>query len=71
MKKAILIGASGLVGMNLLDKLLNSDEIGKIVLLNRKNLDISHKKLEQHEIDFNIQENFSEKITGDILFCCK
>jgi len=70
LKTATLIGASGLVGSKLLKKLLKCDEFEEIILLNRKNITISHPKIKQFEIDFEDQSVFLDKIKGDIVFCC-
>jgi uncharacterized protein YbjT (DUF2867 family) len=45
MKKAILFGASGFVGSNLLNELLNNPDYEKVIIVVRKSLDIHHPKL--------------------------
>ena len=66
----MLIGASGLVGSKLLQQLLTWDQLEEIVLLNRKNLELSHPKIKQFEIDFEDQSIYLDKIKGDLVFCC-
>jgi len=53
MKKAIIIGASGLVGSHLVDLLLADTRYEKIVSLVRKKSTKSHSKLEEYCCDFS------------------
>ena len=68
--KAILIGASGLIGSNLLSILLDSPEYYEIVILVRNKLSLQHPKLTQHIIDFDKLESHSALITGHVIFSC-
>jgi len=68
MKTAVIAGYSGLIGSQLLNLLLESDDYGKIVALGRRNLDIHHPKLIQHNIDFNNIDIEEQDI--DDVFCC-
>jgi len=69
-KKAIVAGATGLIGSQLLDILLASDIYNEVVILVRKKLDITHPQLTQLVIDFEQIENYSASITGDAVFSC-
>ncbi|WP_019027604.1 NAD(P)H-binding protein [Colwellia piezophila] len=51
-KVALLAGASGLIGQELLTLLLASPIYSKVVVLVRRPLDINHEKLEQKVVDF-------------------
>ena len=44
MKKILILGASGMIGSELLQFCLDSDEVGKVISITRKKSDISHKK---------------------------
>lgn len=69
MNKVLLIGASGLVGSHLLSFLLKQDSVKELVLLNRKNNNVSDPKLIQHEVDFqNLSDDLFEGV--DVVFCC-
>jgi uncharacterized protein YbjT (DUF2867 family) len=68
--KAILLGASGLIGGLLLNVLLQSSEYKEVVIFVRKELPVKHKKLKQLVIDFNKLETYATEITGDAIFCC-
>ena len=70
MKTAIIIGASGLTGKALLYQLLQDDTFSRVTIFVRKELAISHNKLNQQVIDFNNLNSYKEYIKGDIVFCC-
>ena len=69
-KKAIVAGATGLIGSQLLDILLASDVYNEVLILVRKKLDITHSKLTQLVIDFDHIKNQSSSVTGDAVFSC-
>ncbi|MFN7250127.1 MAG: oxidoreductase [Anaerobacillus sp.] len=69
MKTALLIGASGLVGNELLHRLLESEQYRKVVTLTRKQLDVVNKKLEQHVINFNELDKYEDLFSVDVVFC--
>ncbi|WP_295670802.1 NAD(P)H-binding protein [uncultured Mucilaginibacter sp.] len=70
MAKAIIAGASGLIGGLLLDILLQSSEYKDIVILVRKELPIAHQKLKQLVVDFDKLEDYAAEINGQAIFCC-
>ncbi|MDR1056381.1 MAG: NAD(P)H-binding protein [Prevotellaceae bacterium] len=67
-KKAIVIGATGLVGSELIDLLLQDDNFGEIAAFVRRPILIEHPKLKQHIIDFAQSGNWQSLVTGDVLF---
>ncbi|MDB5087857.1 MAG: NADH(P)-binding [Mucilaginibacter sp.] len=69
-KKAIIAGASGLTGSCLLDILLHQPAYDEVLVLVRKDLPVKHSKLTQMVVDFDKLDDFSVRITGDVLFCC-
>ena len=66
-KKAIVLGASGLVGGHLLRQLLESDAYDQVVSLARRPLELMHPKLVQETLDFDQPD--PSKLMGDDLFC--
>jgi uncharacterized protein YbjT (DUF2867 family) len=66
-KKALVLGASGLVGSHLLHQLLESKQYDQVVSLARRSLDIRHPKLIQETLNFDQPD--PAKIVGDDLFC--
>lgn len=67
-KKAILIGATGLVGSNVLQLLLSDERYESVKVLHRRSTGISHPKLTEHIIDFDDQESWKPLVTGHHLF---
>ncbi len=67
--KAIVIGATGLIGKELVRQLLAKEEFDQVVTLVRKPSGVTHKKLEEVVIDFDEQSSYSKYLTGDVLFC--
>lgn len=70
LKKAVIVGASGLVGNELLHILLNANFYDEVLILVRKELPVQHTKLIQLIIDFNKLDDYSASINGHALFCC-
>ena len=68
--KAVIAGASGLIGSKLLNILLKEDYYDEVLVLVRKELPLSHKKLVQLVIDFERLAEHSSAITGQAVFCC-
>ena len=70
MKTAVIAGASGLVGKQLIFKLIESPEYHKIIVLVRTPIQIKHPKVVQVKVDFDKLNEFREEIKGDHFFCC-
>jgi uncharacterized protein YbjT (DUF2867 family) len=70
MKKshALVIGATGATGRELVNKLLLDDDFSQVTIFVRTAPTIKHEKLKIHEIDFKDLEKYKDKIKGDILF---
>lgn len=68
--KAVIAGASGLIGSHLLDILLQSDYYDEVLALVRKELPLSSKKLVQLVVDFDKLDEYKAAITGHAIFCC-
>jgi uncharacterized protein YbjT (DUF2867 family) len=67
---ALIIGATGLTGSNLLQQLLNDEDFTTVKIFVRTATGITHRKIQENIIDFNAIENIKENITGDVLFSC-
>ncbi len=70
MKTAIILGATGLTGGILLQKLIQDDRYDNIKLFSRKSTGISHPKIEEHLIDMLQLRDHAEAFTADEVFCC-
>jgi len=68
--KAIIAGASGLIGSSLLTILLNGAAYTEVTVLVRKPIGITHPKLREVIVDFYKLEDFATEINGHTLFCC-
>jgi uncharacterized protein YbjT (DUF2867 family) len=68
--KAVIAGASGLIGSNLLKILLNQPEYGEVLILVRKALPLQHEKLVQLVINFDDLAKHAAVITGHAVFSC-
>ncbi len=68
MKKAIVIGASGMVGTQLIKLLLQNDSYSEIVSFVRRPSAVRHNKLNEQVVDFEAIEKWSNLISGDVLF---
>lgn len=70
MKRAVLAGASGLMGSHLLEQLLASDDYSKVTVLVRRGLGRSHEKLDEQIVDFDrLAELGSEVISHADVYC--
>jgi uncharacterized protein YbjT (DUF2867 family) len=68
MKRAVVIGASGMVGTQLIKLLTLSDDYAQITSLVRRPTGLSHPKLTEHIVDFESIEQYAHLIQGDVLF---
>ncbi|WP_264532006.1 oxidoreductase [Flavobacterium sp. N502540] len=68
MKKAILYGASGLVGSYILENLLNNATYEQVIIVVRKDLNIQHPKLKILIGDFNTLSKVIKDIQVDEVF---
>ena len=69
-KKAIIAGASGLIGSLLLDIILQRSGYDEVLILVRKELPLQHIKLKQQVVDFDRLTEYSASLTGDVIFSC-
>lgn len=70
MRTALLLGATGLVGGHCLDLLLKDKAYAKVVSIGRRETAREDPRLEQHTVDFERLEDYSELMRADDLFCC-
>ncbi len=66
-KKAIIIGATGLVGGHILRLLLEHPNYDEVTILVRRKIDLLHPKLNQQIFDFEKPDN--ELINADEIYC--
>lgn len=69
-KTALLFGATGAVGREVLHLLINDHRYDRIIVFSRKVIPIEHPKLEIILDALSDLDKISHKIEGDELFCC-
>jgi len=69
-KTAIILGASGLTGSYLLQKLIKEESFSTIKLFSRSKIEGLPNHIEQYIVDLLKLEDFKADFTGDIVFCC-
>jgi uncharacterized protein YbjT (DUF2867 family) len=69
-KRVIIAGASGLIGSELLNLLLENDKIDEVVALVRKPLTVSNLKLIQILTNFDSLRDIKKDLIGDAVYCC-
>lgn len=67
MKTALVLGATGLVGHQLIQQLLDHPAYDRVVALVRRPMDMTHPKLHIEIVDFDKPD--ADKIRGDDMFC--
>lgn len=68
--QAIIVGATGATGTDLLNLLLADERFDSVLIFTRSLPAITHKKLKVEQIDFDQPEQWSPLIKGDVLFSC-
>jgi len=69
-KKAIVVGATGLIGGFCLQELLKNSQYSQVLVLVRKLLEIKHPKLKQLVVNFDHLEKFSKQLKANDIYCC-
>jgi len=68
--KALIIGATGATGTDLLKKLLNDATFNEVVIFVRKPIAVTNDKLKVHAVDFDQPEEWKHLVKGDVAFSC-
>lgn len=69
-KKAVILGATGATGKDLVRLIVEDPYYEKIQLIARKELDIPFDHVSLIKTDFKSFDKIQEKLSGDILFIC-
>jgi len=69
-KTAIILGATGLTGGTLLDKLISDDRYRKIKVFGRNSVSKQSEKIEEYIIDVLELEKYEAQFHADEVFCC-
>jgi hypothetical protein len=65
---ALVLGATGATGQELVKLLLEDSNFSKVSVFVRRAININHKKLIIHEINFSKLSQYNSLVNGDILF---
>lgn len=68
--KALIIGATGATGKDLVTQLLADDTYAEVHCFVRKPLALTHPKLHAHVVDFETPEAWADLLHGDVAFSC-
>ncbi|MET3535345.1 NAD(P)H-binding protein [Chryseobacterium limigenitum] len=68
--KALVIGATGATGKDLVNQLLNDKDFEKVDVFVRKPIDIQDNKLKVHVVNFEKPEEWKDSVKGDVAFSC-
>lgn len=68
MAKALVLGATGMVGKQLTQLLLSDAHWQEVHVFVRRSTGIVHPKLHEHIIDFNQPEQWRSQVQGSVLF---
>ncbi|GEN67837.1 MULTISPECIES: NAD(P)H-binding protein [Chryseobacterium] len=68
--KALVIGATGATGKDLVNQLLNDKDFEEVDIFVRKPVDIENERLKVHVVNFEKPEEWKEMVKGDVAFSC-
>lgn len=68
--KAIVIGATGATGKDLVKQLLNDPDYEEVNVFVRKPLETENPKLKNHLVDFDKPTEWRDLVQGDVAFSC-
>lgn len=68
MMKALVLGATGAIGKDLVSQLLQDEAFDRVDIFVRREVPASSDKLVVHVVDFDHPEQWAGELTGDVLF---
>jgi uncharacterized protein YbjT (DUF2867 family) len=68
--RAIVIGATGLVGQAVVDQLADADHISNVITLTRRPAEHSRSSVHNHVVAFDHLEDYASLFRADVLFSC-
>lgn len=68
--KALVLGATGATGKDLVSQLLHDKDFEEVDIFVRKPLDIRNDKLKVHVINFDRPDEWKDSVKGDVVFSC-
>lgn len=67
---ALIIGATGATGKELINQIIQDDDFTEVHTFGRKPLEIENFKLKNHVVDFDHPDEWKELVKGDVAFSC-
>ncbi|WP_294296249.1 NAD(P)H-binding protein [uncultured Chryseobacterium sp.] len=68
--KALVIGATGATGKDLVNQLLQDQDFDEIKVFVRKPVDIQNDRVKVYVVDFEKPEQWKDEVKGDVAFSC-
>ena len=68
--KALVIGATGAVGKDLVQQLIEDSSVERVDIFVRREVKSPSAKLVAHVVDFDRPETWADQLRGDVLFSC-
>lgn len=68
--KALVIGATGATGSDLVTQLCQDSDFDEIDIFVRRRSDFHHEKVKAHLVDFDHPEEWKHLVKGDVAFSC-
>jgi len=68
--KALVIGATGATGSDLVNQLCQDSDFDEIDIFVRRRSDFHHEKVKAHLVDFDHPEEWKHLVKGDVAFSC-
>ena len=68
--KALVIGATGATGKDLVKQLCQDSDFDEIDIFVRRRSDFHHEKVKAHLVDFDHPEEWKHLLKGDVAFSC-
>lgn len=70
MRKALILGATGLIGDSLLEQLLIQNEYSQVTIISRRKITENHPKLRQVICELDDMDRYREAFEVDDVYCC-
>src|SRR5687768_10972194 len=67
-REAVVVGATGLVGREILALLLGDTDYARVRVFARRATGVQHAKLEEHIVDFDVPASWAALVTGSVVF---
>ncbi len=69
-RKAIVLGATGLIGTELVKQLVQNNLYSEVRILGRRNVDIQHPKIQFHQVNMEQLQDHAPLFDANDVYCC-